>query len=290
MTDTVQIKNSVNPAKDEYPPVQDTDASIKEKEHAKPGSRLLVIDNYDSFTYNLVQMFIPFDLEIIVKRADKITVKQASALAPDYLLVSPGPKDPDHAGISKEAIRYFHDKIPILGVCLGMQCLNEVFGGVTKRAPVPVHGKTDMISHKGHGIFRGMPTPFAAARYHSLVIEPASSLKAAEPAPATTVKATCSAPFLKTADPAPLTDVTEADSHIETFEPDLPSITVTAWNSEGLIMGVELKGFPVFGVQFHPESFMTQKGEILIQNFLGWCPEKTVPVRSSKRFPQSLHS
>lgn len=269
MTDTVQIKNSINPAKDEHTPVQDIAASIKEKENAKPDSRLLVIDNYDSFTYNLVQMFLPFDLEIIVRRADKITVKQASALAPDYLLVSPGPKDPDHAGISKEAIRYFHDKIPILGVCLGMQCLNEVFGGVTKRAPVPVHGKTDMISHKGHGIFRGMPTPFAAARYHSLVIEPATSLKVAEPAPVI-IKSTCSAPFLKSTDHAPLTDVTEADSHLEAVEPYSPAITVTAWNSEGLIMGVELKGFPVFGVQFHPESFMTQKGEILIQNFLDY--------------------
>lgn len=199
--------------------------------------RLLVIDNYDSFTYNLVQMFTEFDLEIVVRRADMISVHEAAALEPDYLLISPGPKDPAHAGISKESIEYFHDKIPILGVCLGMQCLNEVFGGRTKRAPVPVHGKTDMICHKGDGIFRGMASPFAAARYHSLVIEPAAptSLAVAEPS----------------------------------SEKDLPSIVTTAWNCEGLIMGVELKGFPVYGVQFHPESFMTEKGSVLIENFLG---------------------
>lgn len=199
---------------------------INSKQMISVKPKLLVIDNYDSFTYNLVQMFTPFNLEIIVKRADKITVQEASGINPDYLLISPGPKDPAHAGISKEAIRYFYDKIPILGVCLGMQCLNEVFGGVTKRAPVPVHGKTDMIYHKADGIFRQVPSPFSAARYHSLVIEPCSS------------------------------------NHSER------QIITTAWNRQGLIMGVELAGFPVYGVQFHPESFMTDKGEILVRNFL----------------------
>ncbi|MBF0211386.1 MAG: aminodeoxychorismate/anthranilate synthase component II [Desulfamplus sp.] len=189
--------------------------------------KLLVIDNYDSFTYNLVQMFINFNLAIIVKRADKITIKEASELKPDYLLVSPGPKDPMHAGISNGAIAHFYDKIPILGVCLGMQCLNEVFGGITKRAPVPVHGKTDMIYHKEAGIFKSMPSPFAAARYHSLTVEIADDAK-------------------------------EFSSKIVT----------TAWNIDGLIMGVELKDYPVYGVQFHPESFMTINGEILIKNFL----------------------
>jgi len=198
-------------------------------------SRLLVIDNYDSFTYNLVQMFTEFDLEIVVIRADMITVQEAANLDPDYLLISPGPKDPAHAGISKASIEYFHDKIPILGVCLGMQCLNEVFGGRTKRAPVPVHGKTDMICHKEEGIFKGMPSPFAAARYHSLVIEPAAQSLAVT---------------------------------------DHPSIVATAWNREGLIMGVELKGFPVYGVQFHPESFMTENGEVMIQNFLAEMVER----------------
>lgn len=197
--------------------------------------RLLVIDNYDSFTYNLVQMFTEFDLEIVVRRADMISVHEAAALEPDYLLISPGPKDPAHAGISKESIEYFHDKIPILGVCLGMQCLNEVFGGRTKRAPVPVHGKTDMICHKGDGIFRGMASPFAAARYHSLVIE--------------------------------------TSAHSLTLI-DHPAIVTTAWNRDGLIMGVELKGFPVYGVQFHPESFMTENGEVMIQNFLAEMVER----------------
>lgn len=186
-----------------------------------PKPVLLVIDNYDSFTYNLVQMFIRFNLDIIVKRADKITIQEASDLNPDYLLISPGPKDPSHAGISNEAIQYFYNKIPVLGVCLGMQCLNEVFGGTTRRAPVPVHGKTDMIYHQETGIFRGITSPFAAARYHSLIIEPAN-----------------------------------------------PVIITTASNSEGLIMGVELSGFPVYGVQFHPESFMTEKGDLLIDNFI----------------------
>ncbi len=181
---------------------------------------LLVIDNYDSFTYNLVQMFIIFDLKIIVKRADKISIKEISDLNPDYILISPGPKDPAHAGISMEAIRCFHQKKPILGVCLGMQSMNEVFGGTTRRASVPVHGKTDMISHNGQGIFRGMPSPFSAARYHSLIRESGEIL--------------------------------------------IP----TAWNNEGIIMGVELPDFPVYGVQFHPESFMTEKGDLLIKNFL----------------------
>ncbi|MBF0411527.1 MAG: aminodeoxychorismate/anthranilate synthase component II [Desulfamplus sp.] len=189
-------------------------------------SRLLVIDNYDSFTYNLVQMFTHFNLEIIVKRADKITVQEASELNPNYLLISPGPKNPAHAGISKEAIGYFCDKIPILGVCLGMQCLNEVFGGITKRAPVPVHGKIDMIYHNESGIFKGVKSPFGAARYHSLVVE--------------------------------------IGKQSSTHQLLLP----TAWNKERLIMGVELKGFPVYGVQFHPESFMTENGDVLISNFL----------------------
>ena len=188
---------------------------------------LLVIDNYDSFTYNLVQMFTSFDLNILVNRSDKITLHEIDDLDPDYILISPGPKDPAHAGISMKTIQRFYDKKPILGVCLGMQSLNEVFGGTTCRAPVPVHGKTDMITHKGVGIFNGMPSPFAAARYHSLIIEPKENI-----------------------------------------------LTPTAWNNEGIIMGVELPGFPVYGVQFHPESFLTEKGDILIRNFIGSGTEK----------------
>ena len=133
--------------------------------------KLLVIDNYDSFTYNLVQMFMHYDLEIWVYRSDKITLEKIENLDPDYALISPGPKDPKHAGISIPLIRSFCDKIPILGVCLGLQCINEAFGGTTVRAPVPMHGKTSMIRHNNYGIFIGIKSPFQAARYHSLMTE-----------------------------------------------------------------------------------------------------------------------
>jgi len=186
-----------------------------------PSPRLLVIDNYDSFTYNLVQMFTRFNLDIVVKRTDKITVTQAIGMSPDYILISPGPKDPAHAGVSMEIIRAFYKTCPILGVCLGMQCLNEVFGGTTQRAPVPVHGKIDNIVHKNADLFKDMPSPFAAARYHSLIISPAN-----------------------------------------------PDVITTAWNDQDIIMGITLRGYPVFGVQFHPESFLTEKGDIMIENFL----------------------
>ncbi len=183
---------------------------------------LLVIDNYDSFTYNLVQMFTRYKLKIIVKRADKLTGPGAEALDPDYILISPGPKDPAHAGASNEIIHHFHDKKPILGVCLGMQCINEVFGGTTVRAPVPVHGKTNLVHHDKSGLFKGIPSPFPAARYHSLMVKIAN-----------------------------------------------PDILTTAWNDEGLTMALKLKSLPVFGVQFHPESFLTKYGDILIRHFLG---------------------
>ncbi len=192
--------------------------------------RLLVIDNYDSFTYNLVQMFTRYDLEILVKRGDNITLEDAEALAPDYILISPGPKDPAHAGVSKEIIRAFYSRTPILGVCLGMQCLNEVFGGRTVRAPVPVHGKTDQICNNGQGLFKGMPDPFSAARYHSLMIE--------------------------------------QPEEVEEVTADGNRLVSTAWTYDGIPMGVELPGFPVFGLQFHPESFLTEHGDILIDNFV----------------------
>ena len=189
--------------------------------------KLLVIDNYDSFTYNLVQMFSYFDLDIIVKRADKITVNQAKKLNPDYILISPGPKNPSHAGISKDLIKYFYDKKPIMGVCLGMQCINEVFKGRTVRAPLPVHGKTDMINHNSCGIFQNILSPFPAARYHSLIIEPKNS-----------------------------------------------DLIITAWTNNNIIMGIEHNKYPVFGVQFHPESFLTLYGDILIKNFIGTLKKK----------------
>ncbi len=192
-------------------------------------ARMLVIDNYDSFTYNLVQMFRLYPLELEVVRADQITCSRAERLRPDYLLISPGPRDPAHAGVSKPLIELFCGHIPILGVCLGMQCINEVFGGRTVRAPVPWHGKTSRVFHSGKGIFADIPSPFTAARYHSLVVEPA---------------------------------------------PDAPAagIEITARNEEGLVMGLAHKEHPLFGVQFHPESFLTEWGDVLVANFLDHGP------------------
>ena len=201
---------------------------------------LLVIDNYDSFTYNLVQMFRAHPLEILVRRSDKISPEEADALDPDYILVSPGPKDPAHAGVSKAIIDRFHTRKPILGVCLGMQCMNEVFGGETVRAPLPVHGKTSLVSHDGQGIFRGVPRDFRAARYHSLMIRPLGE-----------------------------------------------RLRTTAWSDDGVIMGVELAGYPVFGLQFHPESFLTDHGPILIRNFLeagpAWTRQELTAARGTAR-------
>mgnify|MGYP001389210951 FL=1 len=133
--------------------------------------KLLVIDNYDSFTHNLVQMFMRYEIDIKVFRNDRITIDQALKFAPHYLLISPGPKDPPNAGISMPMIRRFAGRIPILGVCLGMQCINEAMGGQTIRAPLPVHGKKCRIYHNHSGIFHNMPSPFTAARYHSLIVE-----------------------------------------------------------------------------------------------------------------------
>lgn len=187
--------------------------------------KLLVIDNYDSFTYNLVQMFMRFDLAIEVHRSDKIAVHEVERAKPDYILVSPGPRDPAHAGISIALIQMLYDKIPILGVCLGMQCINEAFGGRTVRAPAPVHGKTSVVHHDNRAIFKGVPSPFKAARYHSLM--------------------TC---------------------------PENRPLLVTSRSEDGVIMGLSHPAFPVHGVQFHPESFMTEFGFILIENFLNLTP------------------
>jgi anthranilate synthase component 2 len=188
-------------------------------------NKLLVIDNYDSFTYNLVQMFRQYELEIQVYRSDMITLQQIEALGPDYLLISPGPKDPAHAGISIPLIKTFHRQIPILGVCLGMQCMNEAFGGHTLRAPVPMHGKTSMIHHNNDGIFSGICSPFPATRYHSLMV---------------------------------------AFNH--------SALKVTARSPDGVIMGMSHPEFPLHGVQFHPESFLTENGYLLVENFLRLGP------------------
>lgn len=191
-------------------------------QRGKMAARLLVLDNYDSFTYNLVQMFRNYPLDIDVIRSDRIELDEVDRRKPDYILISPGPRDPAHAGISIPLIRRWHRHIPILGVCLGMQCMNEAFGGKTVRAPVPVHGKISSIEHSGVGIFKGLPSPFGVARYHSLMTAPA--------------------------DDSPL--------------------MITAQSPDGVIMGLSHSEYPLHGVQFHPESFMTEHGFQLIENFL----------------------
>lgn len=188
-------------------------------------ARMLMIDNYDSFTFNLVQLFLDFGVAIDVHRSDQISLDQIKEMSPDYIVISPGPKDPAHAGISIDVIRRFHKSVPMLGVCLGMQCLNEAFGGRTPRAPLPVHGKTSQVHHQGKGIFAGLPSPFAVARYHSLMTEPASDL-----------------------------------------------LEVTARSADGVIMGLQHVSAPLVGVQFHPESFLTEHGPAMAANFLRLGP------------------
>jgi len=198
-------------------------------------AKILILDNYDSFTHNLVQMFLNYDdLAVDVFRSDKISIPQIEMMMPDYLLISPGPKDPANAGISISVVRAFAGKIPILGVCLGMQCINEAMGGMTINAPVPVHGKTSRIFHSNQSVFKGLPSPFTAARYHSLAVK-----------------------------------ITLAD------------LTVTAFSEDNVIMGLEHKKMPVTGVQFHPESFMTDNGFLIIENFLNQGPSKKVRNRTA---------
>jgi len=183
---------------------------------------IAVIDNYDSFTYNLVQYLGELGADIKVFRNDQVTIEQLVTLSPTHLVISPGPGDPNDGGISNEAIRYFTGKIPVLGVCLGHQCLGAVYGGVVKRAPKLMHGKTSPIYHQGKGIFDGLPSPFEATRYHSLMVE--------EPVP--------------------------------------DCLEVTAFTSDGIVMGLKHKEHPTFGVQFHPESILTKHGKQLLKNFV----------------------
>lgn len=189
--------------------------------------RLLVLDNYDSFTYNLVQMFMLYDVEIMVYRSDKISVEEVEGIDPDYILISPGPKDPSHTGISIPVIHAFKGRVPILGICLGMQCINEAFGGKTVRSHLPVHGKTSRVEHKGEYIFYGLPAPFTAARYHSLISDPVGE-----------------------------------------------GLQITACSDDGVIMGLSHPKLPIHGLQFHPESFMTEHGLKLVDNFLRLGPLK----------------
>ncbi len=184
---------------------------------------ILMIDNYDSFTYNLVQYLGELGENLKVFRNDKITLKKIKALRPERIVISPGPGTPAEAGISKELIREFAGKVPVLGVCLGHQCIGEVYGGKVIPAKTLMHGKTSLIYHNSKGIFKNIPNPFEATRYHSLLVEKKS-----------------------------LPDCLE----------------ITAWTKQGEIMGLQHKKYPLFGVQFHPESILTKAGKDILRNFL----------------------
>ena len=189
---------------------------------------ILVIDNYDSFTYNIVQYLMELDAQVDVRRNDEITVSEALSLKPDGILVSPGPCDPKRAGISVELIQNASDEgVPVLGVCLGHQAIGEAFGGNVIRAPHVRHGKTSPIKHQGAGVFKSLPSPLVATRYHSLVLDP------------------------------------------ETLPDELE---VTAWSEDdNLIMGVRHTSLDVEGIQFHPESILSEHGHDLLANFLNRC-------------------
>jgi len=184
---------------------------------------LLMIDNYDSFTYNLVQYFGELGEDVHTVRNDEITLEQIEALKPERICVSPGPCTPHEAGISVPLLQHFAGKLPILGVCLGHQAIGAAFGGKVIRAQQVMHGKTSQIEHTGVGVFKGLPSPYTIIRYHSLAIERAS----------------------------------------------LPEcLEVTAWTEDGEIMGVRHKEFDIQGVQFHPESILSEHGHALLKNFL----------------------
>lgn len=186
---------------------------------------ILLVDNYDSFTYNLVQRIGEIDpaVELRVVRNDQVTLDEIEAARPSHLIISPGPCTPVEAGMSNEVIARFAPHVPLLGVCLGHQCIGHALGARVVRAGRIMHGKTSLIHHDGRGVYRGLPNPFEATRYHSLVIEPGS----------------------------------------------LPEdLEVVAWTDQNEIMGVRHKRFPLEGVQFHPESFLTAEGIKLLKNFL----------------------
>jgi anthranilate synthase/aminodeoxychorismate synthase-like glutamine amidotransferase len=190
---------------------------------------ILVIDNYDSFTYNLVQFLGEMGADLQVVRNDQITLDGIRAFQPTHIVISPGPGTPDDGGVSLDIIRELGATTPVLGVCLGHQCIGQAYGGVVLRAPQVMHGKTSMIYHQDDEMFAGMPNPFEATRYHSLVVE----------------------------------------------EKSLPDVLrVTARTDDGEIMGLRHKQYPVYGVQFHPESILTTYGPRLLRNFL----EVRVPV------------
>ena len=188
--------------------------------------RVLVVDNYDSFVYNLVQYLGELGAEPIVHRDDAVSLGDVEGIDPDGILISPGPGSPADAGVSNELIRTWGERVPVFGVCLGHQCIGEVFGGTVVRAPQVVHGKTSMVHHDGRGLFEGLPDPLEATRYHSLVVD--------------------------------------RDSVPDCLE-------ITAWTDDGLVMGLRHRDLPIEGVQFHPESVLTDAGHDLVGNFLRAC-------------------
>jgi anthranilate synthase/aminodeoxychorismate synthase-like glutamine amidotransferase len=187
---------------------------------------VLVIDNYDSFTYNLAQYLGELGWEPLVYRNDKLTLDEIESLSPSHIIISPGPCTPLEAGISNDVIWRFSGRIPILGVCLGHQCIGYVFGGQVVRASVPTHGKSSMVYHDGRTIYRNLPNPFEAGRYHSLVVK----------------------------------------------KETLPSaLALAAWTDDGVVMGIRHRDYVVEGVQFHPESIMTEAGHDVLRNFLAFA-------------------
>ena len=184
---------------------------------------ILIIDNYDSFTYNLVQRLGELGAQLDVYRNDKITPDEVAAKKPGHIIISPGPCTPNEAGVSCDVIRRMAGKVPILGVCLGHQCIGQVFGGEVVRAPRLMHGKTSMVTHDGKGVFENLPNPFEATRYHSLIVK----------------------------------------------EETLPDCFIkTAHTPENELMGIRHREMPIEGVQFHPESFLTEAGYALLKNFM----------------------
>jgi anthranilate synthase/aminodeoxychorismate synthase-like glutamine amidotransferase len=195
---------------------------------------LLVIDNYDSFTYNIVQYLGEMKVEMTIFRNDQVSLESIRALKPDRILISPGPCSPRESGLSNEIIRQFSHELPTLGVCLGHQCIGHVFGGNVIVNYRMMHGKTSLIKHDGQDLFEGMPNPFPATRYHSLVIERSTM-------------------------------------------PDC--LEVTAETEEGEVMGVRHRTLPIWGVQFHPESILTENGRVILANFLKL--QKRAPATSA---------
>ena len=184
---------------------------------------ILIIDNYDSFTYNIFQYCSELGADVQVVRNDQITIQEVQSISPEKIIISPGPSNPKNAGISNEIIKFFGPKTPILGVCLGHQCIGYSYGGIVENAGEIMHGKKSLIHHDEKGVFKNLPNPISAIRYHSLAIN----------------------------------------------KEKLPAeLTVTAWTDTGIIMGVRHKTYPTEGIQFHPESIMTDEGKKILKNFI----------------------